>query len=78
MKAKSHFIRQLSSTDQQFRRGVGSDLLGRLLGSAASVYRAVCPSVSADNPAVRLYVRAGFERVCECGDSLTMVRRLGA
>lgn len=59
-------------------RGVGSDLLGRLLESAGAVYRAVCLSVSADNPAVRLYARAGFERVCEYGTSLTMIKRLNA
>lgn len=59
-------------------RGVGSDLLGRLLKSAGVVYRGVCLSVSTDNPAVRLYERAGFERVCACGNSLTMVKRLSA
>lgn len=59
-------------------RGVGSDLLGHLLRSAAGLYRSVSLSVSADNPAVRLYERAGFERVRECGDSLTMVNRLCA
>lgn len=59
-------------------RGVGSDLLGRLLESAGAVYRSVCLSVSVDNPAVRLYERAGFERVCVCGSSLTMVKRLRA
>ena len=59
-------------------RGVGSDLLRRLLESAGAVYRAVCLSVSADNPAVRLYGRAGFELVCERGASLTMVKRLSA
>ena len=59
-------------------RGAGSDLLGHLLESAGAVYRSVCLSVSADNPAVRLYERAGFVRVRECGDSLTMVKRLRA
>lgn len=59
-------------------RGIGSDLLGRLLESAGAVYRAVSLSVSADNPAVRLYERAGFGRVRECGASVTMVKRLGA
>jgi ribosomal protein S18 acetylase RimI-like enzyme len=59
-------------------RGVGSELLGRLLESAGEVYRSVCLSVSADNPAVRLYRRAGFERARECGASLTMVKRLRA
>ena len=57
-------------------RGVGSDLLRHLLKSAGVVYSSVCLSVSADNPAVRLYERAGFEKICECGDSLTMVKRL--
>ncbi|HEY9402728.1 MAG TPA: GNAT family N-acetyltransferase [Pyrinomonadaceae bacterium] len=59
-------------------RGVGSDLLGRLPKSAVAVYRSVCLSVSVDNPAARLYVRAGFEPVCERGDSLTMIKRLSA
>jgi ribosomal protein S18 acetylase RimI-like enzyme len=59
-------------------RGVGSALLTRLLKSAGAVYHAVCLSVSADNPAVRLYTRTGFEQVCECEASLTMVKRLSA
>jgi ribosomal protein S18 acetylase RimI-like enzyme len=58
-------------------RGVGSELLGRLLESAATVYRSVCLSVSADNPAVRLYERAGFRRVRECGTSLKMLKSFG-
>ena len=57
-------------------RGVGSGLLRQLLKSAGAVYRSVCLSVSADNPALRLYERAGFERARECGASLTMVKRL--
>jgi ribosomal protein S18 acetylase RimI-like enzyme len=59
-------------------RGVGSDLLSHLLKSAGAVYRSVCLSVSVDNPAVRLYARAGFKRLYECGASLTMVKRLSA
>ena len=59
-------------------QGVGTDLLRRLLRSAGEVYRSVCLSVSVDNPAVRFYERAGFERVCECGATLTMVNRLNA
>jgi ribosomal protein S18 acetylase RimI-like enzyme len=59
-------------------RGVGSELLRSLLKSAGAAYRSVCLSVSADNPAVRLYGRAGFKRVRECGGSLTMVKRLSA
>lgn len=57
-------------------RGVGSRLLSHLLIEAAAVYRSVCLSVSADNKAVRLYERMGFERVGDGGASLTMVKRL--
>jgi ribosomal protein S18 acetylase RimI-like enzyme len=57
-------------------RGIGSELLKRLLESAGADYRQVCLSVSADNPALRLYERAGFERAGEDGSSVTMVRRL--
>ena len=59
-------------------RGVGSELLRRLLASAGAVYPSVCLSVSADNPAVRLYERAGFERVGASGASVTMIRRLNS
>jgi ribosomal protein S18 acetylase RimI-like enzyme len=59
-------------------RGVGSDLLTRLLESAGAVYRSVSLSVSVGNPAVRLYERAGFARVHEDGTSLTMVKGLKA
>jgi ribosomal protein S18 acetylase RimI-like enzyme len=56
--------------------GIGSSLLDRLLEAAGAVYRSVCLSVSADNPAVRLYQRAGFKLVSQHGAALTMVRRL--
>ena len=58
-------------------RGIGSALLKRMLESAEGVYRKVCLSVSADNPALRLYERAGFERAGVDGSSVTMVKRLG-
>jgi ribosomal protein S18 acetylase RimI-like enzyme len=58
-------------------RGLGTDLLGRLLESAGADYRKVCLSVSADNPALRLYERAGFKRVGGDGSSVIMVKRLG-
>jgi ribosomal protein S18 acetylase RimI-like enzyme len=58
-------------------RGIGSELLHRLLESAGASYRKVCLSVSADNPVLRLYERAGFERAGEDGSSVTMVKRLG-
>jgi ribosomal protein S18 acetylase RimI-like enzyme len=57
-------------------RGIGSNLIERALEAAGSAYRKVCLSVSADNPALRLYERAGFERAGEDGSSVTMVKRL--
>ncbi len=57
-------------------RGIGSGLLKHLLESAVPVYRKVCLSVSADNPALRLYERAGFEHAGGDGSSVTMVKRL--
>jgi len=59
-------------------RSVGTELLGRLLEAARDVYEAVSLSVSADNPCVRLYERAGFKQVGVCGSSITMVKSLRA
>jgi GNAT superfamily N-acetyltransferase len=53
-------------------RGIGTLLLRRLLGMAAGRYPAVSLSVSAGNPARRLYERLGFEPVAEDGGSVTM------
>lgn len=58
-------------------RGLGTALLGRLLEAAGSAYESVSLSVSADNPAVRLYERAGFRPVGVGGTSVVMVKRLG-
>jgi GNAT superfamily N-acetyltransferase len=44
-------------------KGVGSRLLARLLEAIQDDYNAVSLSVRADNPAVRLYERAGFVKV---------------
>jgi GNAT superfamily N-acetyltransferase len=55
-------------------RGVGSRLLDYLLRAADERHRAISLSVSADNPAQRLYRRFGFVVVGECGTSLTMKR----
>lgn len=59
-------------------RGVGTELLNRLLEAARDVYASVSLSVSADNPCVRLYERVGFERVGVGGASITMVKSLRA
>ena len=57
-------------------RGVGTRLLARLVEAAACEFECVSLSVSAGNPARRLYERLGFEEVGTCGDSVTMRRRL--
>ena len=53
-------------------RGIGTQLLTGLLREAETRYKAVSLSVSADNPALRMYQRAGFELVTKEGASLTM------
>jgi ribosomal protein S18 acetylase RimI-like enzyme len=57
-------------------QGIGSELLNRLLETAGTNYERVSLSVSADNPAMRLYQRAGFERVAMSDDSVTMLKRI--
>ncbi len=42
-------------------RGVGTSLMKRLLSEASALFPAVSLSVSAENPARRLYERLGFE-----------------
>lgn len=56
-------------------RKVGTKLLRKLLEAADKKYKSVCLSVSANNPAVRLYERIGFEIVDKSGNSLTMKRK---
>jgi ribosomal protein S18 acetylase RimI-like enzyme len=53
-------------------QGIGTRLLTRLLQVAATHFAAVSLSVDADNPALRLYRRLGFETVGTSGTSLTM------
>jgi ribosomal protein S18 acetylase RimI-like enzyme len=57
-------------------QGVGSRLLAALLDAAAERYAAVSSSVQADNPALRLYRRLGFEVVEDGGTWYTMRKRL--
>lgn len=53
-------------------KGVGTRLLTCLLDAAQTRYPSVSLSVSADNPALRLYRRMGFEVVTRSGLSVTM------
>jgi ribosomal protein S18 acetylase RimI-like enzyme len=57
--------------------GIGTALLTGLLDAARERYDAVSLSVSADNPAVRLYERLGFARVAGHRGSLTMLKSIG-
>ena len=58
-------------------RGVGACLLDGLARAASGVgHTAVSLTVNAQNPALRLYERVGFEVVGREGDRLTMVKSL--
>jgi GNAT superfamily N-acetyltransferase len=57
--------------------GAGSALLDELIGVAVrDGLPGLSLSVEKDNPARRLYERAGFEKIRESDTALTMVRRL--
>jgi ribosomal protein S18 acetylase RimI-like enzyme len=57
-------------------QGIGTRLLIALLDAAGESYDAVSLSVQADNPALRLYQRLGFEVVEDGGTWFTMRKRL--
>ncbi len=57
-------------------KGIGADLLSRLVEAAADSYESISLSVAAENPALRLYQRLGFEEVGRCAGSITMRRKL--
>lgn len=57
-------------------QGIGTMLLRRLIESAQSRYEAISLSVAAENPAVRLYQRFGFEVVQRTSETLIMTRKL--
>jgi ribosomal protein S18 acetylase RimI-like enzyme len=59
-------------------KGIGKALLSALLVRAQPLYKAVCLSVSIDNPAARLYQRLGFEVVGRDDNSLIMRKHLGS
>ncbi|MEO1148122.1 MAG: N-acetyltransferase [Cyanobacteria bacterium J06638_22] len=56
-------------------QGIGTQLLTHLLASACG-RSPISLSVSADNPAMRLYERFGFEIVSQSDDSFTMKRSI--
>ena len=53
-------------------QGIGSILLRELLSAVKNKYGAISLSVTATNPAVRLYTRFGFKIVSEKNNTLTM------
>lgn len=53
-------------------RGIGSALARQLLARAGGQYTAVSLSVTAENPARRLYARLGFVEVQRAGQAITM------
>jgi ribosomal protein S18 acetylase RimI-like enzyme len=60
----------------EFRgRGIGSNLMKQLFSFISS--EAVSLSVTAENPAMKLYQRLGFEIVTVEGNSVTMKKRVG-
>lgn len=59
-------------------RGVGTELLARMIEFAKDSYKDISLSVSEENRAKILYERMGFKIVCANGDSLTMKRELKA
>lgn len=59
--------------------GVGAAMLAALAGEAARAgFAGLCLAVNEQNPALRLYRRAGFETTAREGARLTMVTRLDA
>ena len=66
----------IAVTPEYRGRGIGTRLLTQLLRGAAKHFTAVSLSVAADNPALRLYRRLGFEIVGRSGTALTMRKEL--
>lgn len=56
-------------------RGIGSELIGKLLDEAQRTSRRVCLQVLQNNPAARLYERLGFVLTGEHGLYFQMERR---
>jgi ribosomal protein S18 acetylase RimI-like enzyme len=59
------FLKQLFIAPAYQRRGIGTQLMGRLMADAARAGKAVTLGVVKINPAVRLYERLGFRTTHE-------------
>lgn len=71
-------IRQLFVDGPFQRRGIGTEVLNRLIGEAALLNQAVRLSVAKMNPALRLYERLGFYITHEDDRKFYMKRDAGA
>ena len=71
-------IRQLFVDSPFQRRGIGTEVLNRLIGEAALLHQAVRLSVAKMNPALRLYERLGFYIAHEDDRKFYMKRDAGA
>jgi GNAT superfamily N-acetyltransferase len=65
MQADALFVAQVFVDSPFQRRGIGTEVMNRLIGEAASLNRAVSLAVVKINPAVRLYERLGFHTTHE-------------
>jgi ribosomal protein S18 acetylase RimI-like enzyme len=68
------FLAQLFVEGSFQRRGVGTEVMNRLIGEATHIRRAVTLAVAKINPAVRLYERLGF-RITHEDDRKFYMRR---
>jgi len=57
-------------------KGIGSKLLEKITEEAKIKFKAVCLSVTKNNPARNLYKRFGFIEIDEIDNSITMIKRL--
>jgi GNAT superfamily N-acetyltransferase len=55
------FVAQLFVDGPFQRKGIGTEVMRRLIGEAARLNQAVCLAVVKINPALRLYERLGFQ-----------------
>ena len=55
------FVAQLFVDGPFQRKGIGTEVMHRLIGEAARLNQAVCLAVVKINPALRLYERLGFQ-----------------
>jgi ribosomal protein S18 acetylase RimI-like enzyme len=59
-------------------KGIGTKLLSALFTTAQTKYKAICLSVSMDNPAAQLYQRLGFEVISKDDTALIMRKSFGS